>query len=101
MIVMIMALETTAKISLLFLCVIMPTYPRINPIGIPIHQVAKNPTAAINKTSKANIIDDKANVLSHQASSMLNSFSVSNGLVFLPDGTYELKKGDKVAVYLL
>jgi molybdopterin molybdotransferase len=50
---------------------------------------------------KASIINDEVNVLSHQASSMLNSFSVSNGLVFVPDGTYELKKGDKVEVYLL
>ena len=50
---------------------------------------------------KANIVNDEANVLSHQASSMLNSFAVSNGLVFVPDGIYELKKGDKVEVYLL
>ena len=50
---------------------------------------------------KASIVNEEANVLSHQESSMLNSFSVSNGLVFVPDGTYELKKGDKVAVYLL
>lgn len=50
---------------------------------------------------KANIVDDEANVLSHQASSMLNSFAVSNGLVFVPDGSYELKKGNKVEVYLL
>ena len=49
---------------------------------------------------KASIVDDEANVLSHQASSMLNSFAVSNGLVYVPDGTYELKKGDKVEVYL-
>jgi molybdopterin molybdotransferase len=50
---------------------------------------------------KASIVDDEANVLSHQDSSMLNSFAVSNGLVFVPDGIYELKKGDKVEVYLL
>lgn len=50
---------------------------------------------------KADIVNDEANVLSHQASSMLNSFAVSNGLVFVPNGTYELKKGDKVEVYLL
>jgi molybdopterin molybdotransferase len=50
---------------------------------------------------KANIIDDEANVLSHQASSMLNSFAVSNGLVYLPEGNYQLMKGDKVEVYLL
>lgn len=50
---------------------------------------------------KANIVNDEANVLSHQASSMLNSFAVSNGLVYVPDGTYELKKGDEVEVYLV
>lgn len=50
---------------------------------------------------KATIANDEVAVLSHQASSMLNSFSVSNALVFLPDGVYELKKGDKVEVYLL
>lgn len=50
---------------------------------------------------KTIIVKDEATILSHQASSMLNSFSVSNGLVFVPEGTYELMKGDKVAVYLL
>lgn len=50
---------------------------------------------------KANISNGEAEILSHQASSMLNSFSVSNGLVYVPDGNYELKKGDKVEVYLL
>jgi molybdopterin molybdotransferase len=50
---------------------------------------------------KATIIGDEATVLSHQASSMLSSFSVSNGLIFVPNGNYELKKGDVVEVYLL
>jgi molybdopterin molybdotransferase len=50
---------------------------------------------------KATIVDDEVSVLAHQASSMLNSFSVSNGLVYLLEGNYELKKGDKVRVYLL
>jgi molybdopterin molybdotransferase len=50
---------------------------------------------------KASINDGEAEVLSHQNSSMLNSFSVSNGLVYVPHGHYELKKGDKVEVYLL
>ncbi|PWA07738.1 molybdopterin molybdotransferase MoeA [Flavobacterium laiguense] len=50
---------------------------------------------------KANVVADEVSVLPHQASSMLNSFSVSNGLIYLPDGNYELKKGDKVEVYLL
>ena len=50
---------------------------------------------------KASIENEEVTILSHQASSMLNSFALSNGLVFVPDGIYELKKGDRVAVYLL
>jgi molybdopterin molybdotransferase len=50
---------------------------------------------------KANIINGEAEILTHQNSSMLNSFSVANGLVYVPDGNYELKKGDKVEVFLL
>jgi molybdopterin molybdotransferase len=50
---------------------------------------------------KASISNGEAEILTHQNSSMLNSFSVSNGLVYVPHGHYELKKGDDVAVYLL
>lgn len=50
---------------------------------------------------KASIIEGKAEILSHQNSSMLNSFSVSNALVYVPHGHYELLKGDEVEVYLL
>jgi len=50
---------------------------------------------------KANIENGAAEILTHQASSMLNSFSVSNGLVYVPEGNYSLKKGDKIEVYLL
>ena len=50
---------------------------------------------------KANITNGEAEILTHQNSSMLNSFSVANGLVYVSDGNYELKKGDKVEVYLL
>ncbi|WP_281237782.1 molybdopterin molybdotransferase MoeA [Flavobacterium praedii] len=50
---------------------------------------------------KASINNGEAEILTHQNSSMLNSFSVSNGLVYVPHGHYELKKGDKVEVYLL
>lgn len=50
---------------------------------------------------KAHIINGEGIILSHQASSMLNSFSVANGLVFVPNGSYELKQGDSVDVYLL
>nr|WP_315250944.1 gephyrin-like molybdotransferase Glp [uncultured Flavobacterium sp.] len=50
---------------------------------------------------KANITNGEAEILTHQNSSMLNSFSVANGLVYVPDGNYELKKGDTVEVYLI
>lgn len=50
---------------------------------------------------KATITGNIASVLSHQASSMLNSFAIANGLIYVPNGTYELKKGDAVAVYLV
>jgi molybdopterin molybdotransferase len=50
---------------------------------------------------KANISNGEAQILSHQNSSMLNSFSVSNALIYVPHGHYELKKGDAVEVYLL
>ncbi|CAN1506025.1 MoeA Molybdopterin biosynthesis enzyme [Flavobacteriaceae bacterium] len=50
---------------------------------------------------KASINNGEAEILTHQNSSMLNSFSVSNGLIYVPHGQYELKRGDAVAVYLL
>ncbi|TRX41515.1 molybdopterin molybdotransferase MoeA [Flavobacterium restrictum] len=50
---------------------------------------------------KATITGNIASVLSHQASSMLNSFAIASGLIYVPNGTYELKKGDAVAVYLV
>jgi molybdopterin molybdotransferase len=50
---------------------------------------------------KASIINGEAQILSHQASSMINSFSVANGLIYLPNGNFNLKKGDKIEVYLL
>lgn len=50
---------------------------------------------------KASVVDDEVHVLSHQASSMLNSFSLANGLLFVEEGNYELKKGVKVPVYFL
>lgn len=50
---------------------------------------------------KANITNNEVAILSHQASSMLNSFAVSNGIVFANEGEYEFKKGDQVPVYIL
>ena len=75
-----------------------PNYNQSQPISIAHDYSVRNTRSQF---LKANIVNDEANVLSHQASSMLNSFAVSNGLVFVPDGIYELKKGDKVEVYLL
>lgn len=48
---------------------------------------------------KAAIVGDTVTILSHQNSSMLNTFSVANGLVYFSDGTFEIEKGSKVAVY--
>ena len=50
---------------------------------------------------KAKIFNNAVSVLSHQQSSMLNTFALSNCLVHLPEGNYELKKGSKVDIYLI
>lgn len=50
---------------------------------------------------KAFVADEGVKILSHQASSMLNSFSLANALVYVPEGNYEVQKGDMVQVYLL
>ncbi|WPR72827.1 molybdopterin molybdotransferase MoeA [Flavobacterium sp. NG2] len=56
---------------------------------------------ARNQFLKAQIIGEEVTILTHQNSSMLNTFSVSNGLVYVEDGGYELSKGDSVAVYVV
>lgn len=48
---------------------------------------------------KANFVNNEVSVLSHQQSSMLNTFALSNCLIHLPEGNYELKKGTKVNIY--
>ena len=48
---------------------------------------------------KATFIDDFVTVLTHQQSSMLNTFALANCLIYLPEGNYELKKGSKVDIY--
>ena len=48
---------------------------------------------------KAFVSDDEVTVLTHQDSGMLNSFALANALVYVPDGKYQLSKGDKVSVY--
>jgi molybdopterin molybdotransferase len=56
---------------------------------------------ARNQFLKAHVTGDEVTILSHQNSSMLNSFSVANGLVYVEEGGYELPKGTAVGVYLL
>ena len=48
---------------------------------------------------KAAFINNKVKVLSHQQSSMLNTFALANCLIYLPEGNYELKKGAIVDIY--
>lgn len=50
---------------------------------------------------KARLRDDAVTILPHQDSSMLDSFALANALVYVPNGNYNLRQGDKVAVYLL
>lgn len=50
---------------------------------------------------KARLNDDAVTILSHQDSSMLDSFALANALVYVTNGNYDLRQGDKVAVYLL
>ncbi|MEO5775726.1 MAG: molybdopterin molybdotransferase MoeA [Flavobacterium sp.] len=50
---------------------------------------------------KASIMEDEVIILSHQDSGMLNSFALANALVYLPNGNYQLLKGDKVIVYAI
>lgn len=50
---------------------------------------------------KANFINNEVSILSHQASSMLNTFALSNCLVHIPEGNYDLKKASKVDIYLI
>lgn len=48
---------------------------------------------------KAAFCENEVSVLSHQQSSMLNTFALANCLIHLPEGNYELKKGSKVDIY--
>jgi molybdopterin molybdotransferase len=50
---------------------------------------------------KAFVSADEVRILPHQDSSMLDSFALSNGLVYLPAGNYRKDKGESVAVYLI
>ncbi len=50
---------------------------------------------------KAMVVGEEVTILLHQDSSMLDSFALANALVYLPNGTFFIAKGVKVAVYLL
>ncbi|MGL3001352.1 molybdopterin molybdotransferase MoeA [Flavobacterium sp. RSSB_23] len=50
---------------------------------------------------KAKVTNGKVTILSHQASSMLNTFSTANALVYVGEGDYELKENELVTVYWL
>lgn len=50
---------------------------------------------------KASIKEGAAEILSHQNSSMLNSFSLANALVYVAEGTYPIPQGETVSVYYL
>ena len=50
---------------------------------------------------KSVIEGETVKILDHQESSMLDSFAISNALVYLRDGNYKQSKGDSVTVYKL
>ena len=50
---------------------------------------------------KAIIDGNVVRILSHQDSSMLDSFALANALVYLPNGNYQIAKGDKVKIYTI
>ena len=56
---------------------------------------------ARNQFLKAQVIGNEVHILTHQNSSMLNTFAVSNALVYVEEGGYELNKGAEVAVFVL
>ena len=58
--------------------------------------IVKNPRSQF---LKAYFTQEHVSVLSHQDSSMLNTFAISNCLVYVPEGDYQLKKGTKVKLY--
>ena len=50
---------------------------------------------------KSIVEGETVTILEHQESSMLDSFAISNALVYLRDGNYKQLKGDSVFVYKL
>ena len=50
---------------------------------------------------KALMVGDEVTILPHQDSSMLDSFAVANALVYVINGNYQIRKGNRVVVYHL
>lgn len=50
---------------------------------------------------KAKVVDSKVELLGGQSSAMLSSFSVADGLVYVPSDISELGEGDEVEVHLI
>jgi molybdopterin molybdotransferase len=73
-------------------------YKAINSLPLDHHLSVNN---SRSQFLKAKITNGKVTVLSHQASSMLNTFSTANALVYVVDGNYELKENELVTVYWL
>lgn len=91
-----------------FYVYVLPTLQRCSGIsqnyGSNLKKSLSHDSAVDNPRSqflKASIVDDAVAILSHQDSGMLNSFALANALVYLPDGKYQVFKGDKVSVYLI
>jgi molybdopterin molybdotransferase len=50
---------------------------------------------------KATLKDGRVTILEGQSSAMLHTFALANGLVYVPETTYSIKKNDSVEVILL
>lgn len=61
------------------------------------HSITVNNTR--NQFLKGSLKENKVSVLSHQQSSMLNSFALANCLIYIPAGNYELQEGSLVDIY--
>lgn len=105
---MIFALPGNPAASLTCLFVyVLPTLHRIAgkelPYGPSMSKVLAHDYQVNNTRSqflKAKVSGDEVTILSHQDSSMLDSFANANALVFAENGCYHLTKGSTVSVYL-
>lgn len=89
-----------------FYVYVLPTLTILSGNGANYNQTSKKTIThnfSVNNSRcqflKAAVIGNDVTILSHQNSSMLNTFSIANALVYLPDGTYEIEKDSKVDIY--